>query len=155
MSRIVFKPVVFPLLLSAAASHAQLTSSLPEWDQLSVEQREQLTAPTRDRWNMATLEQRRRMLARAERWQRMAPDERARISGAIGRWQNLPPGKHHELRALFHHLRSQSVSEREAFLAHWKAMSAEQRQAWVEANPAPPREGPPRRHRNWLPEGNN
>jgi len=75
----------------------------------------------------------------------MAPHERERISGTIGRWQNLSPGRHHELRALFHHLRSLGESEREAFLARWKSMSAEQRQAWTDANPAPPREGPSRR----------
>jgi len=139
------------LLTAAVTSHAQPASPLPDWEHLSAEQREHLTAPTRDRWNSASSEQRARMLARAERWQQMAPDERARISGAIGRWQNLPPGRHHELRALFHHLHALDEGEREAFLARWKSMTAEQRQTWADANPAPPREGSPRR-RNRAPE---
>jgi len=145
--------LLLPLLWAVAtASQAQQPPPLPDWAQLSAEQREQLTAPTRDRWDSATPEQRARMLARAERWQQMGADERARINGAIGRWQNLPPGRQHELRALFHHLRSLGEAEREAFLTRWKTMSAEQRQGWAEANPAPPREGPPRRHRNRSPE---
>jgi len=134
-----------PLLAAVITQHAQAALPLPEWEHLSADQREHLTAPTRDRWNSASPEQRARMLARAERWQQMAPAERERISGTIGHWQNLPPGRHHELRALFHHLRRLGESEREAFLAHWKSMSAEQRQAWADANPAPPREEPSRR----------
>jgi len=140
---------VLPLLLAAIA-HAQ--SPLPGWEQLTTEQREQLTTPTRDRWNSATPEQRTRMLARAERWQQMAPDERTRISGTIGRWQNLPPGQHHELRAVYHHLRTLDEAKRGAFLARWKAMSAEQRQQWASAHPAPQREGSSRRQRSRPPE---
>jgi len=134
------------------SSQAQTSPELPEWNQLSRDQREQLMAPTRDRWDSASAEQRARMLARAERWQQMAPDERARVSGAIGRWQNLPPGQHHELRALFHHLRSLGEPEREAFLTRWKAMTAEQRRAFAEANPAPSREGPSHHRRSHTPE---
>jgi len=147
----VSKHAFWLLLLLALTSQAQPVSSLPDWEHLSAAQREHLTAPTRDRWNSASSEQRARMLARAERWQKMTPDERERISSTIGRWQNLPPGRHHELRALFHHLHGLAEPEREAFLAHWKSMSAEQRQIWTEANPAPPREGPSRR-RNRAPE---
>jgi len=140
------------LLVAAVVSQAQTDPALPDWEHLSAQQREQLTAPTRDRWNSATPEQRTRMLARAERWQQMGPDERARVSGAIGRWQNLPPGRHHELRALYHHLGGLAEPEREAFLARWKAMTPEQRQSWAETNPAPPREGAHRRHRSRTPE---
>jgi len=134
----------WPLLLASAISaHAQ--TPLPDWGHLSAEQREHLTAPLRDRWDSASPEQRARMLARAERWQQMAPEERTRISGAIGRWQNLPPGRRHELHALFHYLRTLGESERDAFMARWSAMSAEQREQWAQANPAPARAGPPRR----------
>jgi len=142
MSSPAFKPfALLPLLLAVVMTcHAQPAQPLPDWEQLSTAQREQLTIPIRDRWNSATPEQRTRMLSRAERWQQMAPDERTRISSAIGRWQNLPPGKHHELRALFHYLRGLDKPEREAFLTHWKSMTDAQRQSWAEANPAPPRQ---------------
>jgi len=140
-----FLPVLL-LLAPGISTHAQ--TPLPDWEQLSAEQREQLITPLRDRWNSATPEQRTRMHARAERWQQMGAEERARISGTIGRWQDLPPGHHHEVRAVFHHLRTLDESGRAAFLAHWKTMTAEQRQAWALAHPAPQREGPPRRSRN-------
>jgi len=133
-----------PLLLATAIS-AYAQTPLPDWEHLTAEQREHLTAPLRDRWDSASPEQRARMLARAGRWQQMAPEERTRISATIGRWQNLPPGRRHELHALFHHLRTLGESERDAFMARWTAMSAEQREQWARAHPAPPREGPPRR----------
>jgi len=138
------KHAFWRLLLLAAVTthHAQATSALPEWEHLSADQREHLTAPTRDRWNSATPEQRARMLARAERWQQMEAHQRERISGAIDRWQNLPPLRHHELRALFHHLHTLPEAERAGFMLRWHAMTPEQRREWTEAHPVPPRRKP-------------
>jgi len=137
----IFKPFAYLLpLCLAITSHAQ--SPLPDWEQLSTEQREQLTAPTRDRWNSATPEQRTRMLARAEHWQQMEAYQRERISEAIDRWQNLPPLRHHELRALFYHLSTLPKAERSGFMLRWHAMTPEQRREWTEAHPAPSRRKP-------------
>jgi len=134
------------VLAVAFTSQAQSPPSLPEWEHLSSEQREQLTAPLRDRWDNASPEQRTRMLSRAERWQQMEPDARRRISSTIGRWQDLPPGQHHELRAVFHHLRTlDDATERAAFLERWMAMTPEQRRAWAEEHPAPAHQGSPQR----------
>jgi len=128
---------VFPLCAQTPPA-----PTLPDWAELSHEQREQLTAPTRDRWNSATPEQRTRMLARAERWQQMEPGQRARISGTIDRWQHLPPMRHQELRALFHHLNTLPETERSEFMRRWLTMTPEQRQEWIQANPAPTRRRP-------------
>jgi len=127
-------------LLTATTTHAQ--SPLPDWEQLTPEQRQHLTAPTRDRWNGATPEQRARMLSRAERWQQMEPQQRERISGAIDRWQHLPPLRHHELRTLFHHLGTLPEAERAGFMLRWHAMTPEQRREWTQAHPVPPRRKP-------------
>jgi len=153
-----FKPFARLLLLCLFAAtlpgHAQ--TPLPEWEQLSAEQREHLIAPLRDRWNSAPPEQRARMLSRAEHWQQMEPDQRQRISGAIGHLQELPPIRHHELRALFHYLRTLPESERAGFMLHWHNMPPEQRREWEAAHPAPPRgessRRKPEQHRTGHPD---
>jgi len=166
MNRTIKHPVIraaalLALLLAASASPAQTDTApaaspttpapadstappLPAWEQLSPDQREQLTATLRDRWNAATPAERTRMLTRAGRWQQMETLQRARISRAMSRWQALPPGEHQQLRALFHALSDMPEAERADFLKRWEAMSAEERNAWGEANPPPPREGGPR-----------
>ena len=41
------------VLLSLSAASAAQTSTLPEWDKLTPQQRDALIAPVRDRWNDA------------------------------------------------------------------------------------------------------
>jgi len=142
-------------LLMAAASQAQPpppglppaasepAPSLPDWNGLTQEQRDQLTATIRDRWDNAAPAARARMLIRAEHWQKMPPRQRERISSVIDRWQGLSLGDHREFRALFHALTRMPDAERGDFVRHWAQMSAEERQAWLEANPPPPRAGRP------------
>jgi len=138
-------PAAHPDVPSTTPAPAQSTAPpLPAWEQLTPGQREQLTATIRDRWNDAAPAERARMLARAERWQQMGTVQRERISRVMGRWQGLPPGDHQELRALFHALGGMGEAERADFLKRWEGMNAEERKAWGEANPPPPRGNGPR-----------
>lgn len=138
-------PVLFSLLLLApAAAFAQATQSPPEWDQLTPLQREQLTAPVRDRWNGSTPEKRQYMLEHAQRWQTMTPEERARARHGHQRWSDMPPERRREARALFEYMKALPEAERKAMAERWKAMTPEQRNAWLEANAPRDRQRPER-----------
>jgi len=138
--------LLLPLCLFAAAGQAQPPASapsLPVWEQLTVQQREQLTATIRDRWDNSSPEERARMLARAERWQQMAPQRRERASRSVNRLQDLTPEQRRELRALYHHLFTLPEPERDALRSQWQAMTPDERHAWAEAHPPPPRQSHP------------
>lgn len=123
------------------------TTALPAWDELNAAQREQLTAPIRERWN-AEPAQRQRMLERARRWQQMTPEERTRAHRGMKRWEHMSPEQRTQARALYRHMRMLPAAEREAFRAKWKSMTPEQKKAWLQANPAPADAGADRR-RPW------
>ena len=122
-----------PALACVAAPQA-----LPAWEQLTEAQREQLLAPIRERWN-AEPDERARMLERAGRWQRMSPEKRRHAHRGVERWRHMSPAQRSEARALYARMRSLDTPEREALKARWRAMTPQQRKAWVEANPAPGR----------------
>lgn len=131
--------VLLVILLAAitapAAVHAE---TLPEWKQLTPAQRDALIAPIRERWN-AEPAQRPRMLAHAERWSAMPPEQRRRARQGMQRWQQMAPDQRARMRAVFAHLRPLPEAERKAFMARWRSMSDAEKQAWVQANPAPER----------------
>jgi len=97
----------------AFAATPPTTSPLPAWDELSAEQREQLTAPIRERWN-AEPAQRQRMLERARRWQQMTPEERTRAHRGMKRWEHMTPEQRTQARALYGRMRTLAPAEREA-----------------------------------------
>lgn len=139
----------------AQAAPAASTSSLPTWEQLPQAQRDELTAPLRDRWN-ANPDERARMLERARRWHAMPPGERERAHRGQQRWETMDPAKRAGMRALFertrampqpqrretfvlyHAMRDMPAEEREALKQRWRAMTPEERAAWVREH-APPR----------------
>ena len=121
--------------LSAFAQQPPAAAALPAWDQLSADQRELLLGPVRDRWNRSAPEDRREMLDHARRWQSMTPEQREHARHGMKRWRGMPPEKREEARALFEHIRPLPDAERKAMLERWKAMTPEQRKAWVEAHP--------------------
>ena len=122
----------------AASAQANAAADLPAWDQLTAEQRELLLAPVRERWNRSEPDRRAHMLEHARRWHAMTPEQREHARHGMKRWRNLPPEKRHQARALFEHTRAMPEAERRAMIQRWKAMTPEQRKAWVEAHP--PRE---------------
>lgn len=134
-------------LLAPAAAFAQASpATLPDWAGLTPEQREQLIAPLRERWDNASPERRRHMLEHADRWQSMTPEERQRARQGANRWNDMPPERRQQARALYEHLRTLPEAERKALTERWKTMTPEQRRAWVEAHP-PSEEARPRRDR--------
>lgn len=113
-------------------------ATLPDWDRLSPQQHELLIAPVRERWN-ARPERRARMLEHATRWREMSPEQHRNARHGIQRWRHMPPGQREEMRALYGKMRTLSRDERHALRNRWKAMTPEQRHAWVQANPPPER----------------
>lgn len=115
------------LVLAAPAMAEQAASApagYPEWNKLTQEQRQALIDPVRSRWN-DNPDMREEMFKRAQRWQRMTPEQREAAHRGMQRWENLTP------------------DQRKAMHEQWKAMSPEQRRAWLEANgprmPPPPK----------------
>ncbi|MGV8941606.1 MAG: DUF3106 domain-containing protein [Lysobacter sp.] len=112
--------------------------NLPDWDQLTVEQQQQLTAPIRARWN-AQPEERARMLDHAKRWDTLTPPQRKHARHGMERWQHMSPEQRDEARALYSKMRSLDPDGRNVLREQWRAMTPEQRKTWVDANPAPAR----------------
>lgn len=117
--------------------------TLPAWDQLSAETRATLIAPTRDRWNNDP-EARSHMLQRAQSWSALTPEQRGHARHGMDRWQHMSPAQRAEARALYGKLRGMDPAARKALREQWRAMTPQQRQDWVEANPAPEKQDPPR-----------
>lgn len=130
---------LLPMLLAAAPALAAAPQALPAWDQLSADQREQLIAPTRERWN-AEPEKRAELLERAQRWQQMTPEQRKHAHRGVKRWRHMSDEQRTEARALYARMRGLEEAERKALKAKWRAMTPKQRKTWVEANPAPERD---------------
>ncbi len=120
------------------------TTPLPEWDQLTSAQRDELIAPLRDRWNSSP-DERTRLIERARRWKAMPTDTRKRAHHGMQRWEKMSPEQRQHAKALFHAMRDMDKAERETFLAKWHAMTPQQRNDWVAAHPAPERRHGPDR----------
>lgn len=123
------------MLGTSGGAFAQSTSTPPNWEQLTPAQRDTLVAPLRERWNNASPQQRQHMLQRAERWKSLPPDQRQRAEHGMRRWDNMPPQQQREMRALYQHMQTLTPEQRNAMRERWRAMTPQQRQAWVEANP--------------------
>lgn len=121
-------------ILAGPALARPATAPLPEWDQLTEQQRQALVAPVRARWNNEP-GMRARMLHHAERWQQMSPEERERAHHGMKRWQDMSPERREEARALYQRMRSMPAEERAALRERWKDMSTGERREWLERNP--------------------
>ena len=133
----------FALLLLAGNALAQSTpaQSLPDWDKLTPQQREVLIAPVRERWN-SDPEQRPRMLEHAQRWKDMTPEQRKQARKGMRRFEGMNPRQREEARALFERMKALPPEQREKLREEWRAMTPEQRRAWVHKN-APKEARPP------------
>lgn len=136
--------LTFALLASAIPAFAAdpPASPLPAWEQLSPAQREMLIAPVRERWNTQP-DERARMLERAQRWQQMTPEQRKRARHGMQRWEHMSPEQREQMRALYAKMSTLDGEQRKALKAQWRAMTPDQRRAWVKANPAPADLPPP------------
>ncbi|HBS61613.1 MAG TPA: hypothetical protein DEB32_02545 [Stenotrophomonas sp.] len=122
-------------LLTLTATGWAQTSPLPNWDQLTPQQREALIAPVRDRWNDAPPPQRERMLQHGQRWQEMTPEQRDLARRGRHRFENMSPEQREQARALFAQMRTMNPAQRDELRARWARMTPDQRQDWLKANP--------------------
>lgn len=113
-------------------------ATLPAWDQLSVEQRDALIAPLRDRWNDSP-QDRQRMLDHARRWASMPPEERVRARRGMHRFEEMNPEQRDRARAIFERTREMTPEQRRDFRERWEKMTPEQRQEWLRTQPVPSR----------------
>ena len=136
-----FRPTrLFPALLLLAlvvgpvmAQKAQQAASLPVWEQLSPAQRELLIGPIRERWN-ANPDARTRLFEHAQRWRQLTPEQRTNAHHGLGRWEKMDPQQRQTMRALFQKMRDLPSDQRRALRERWRAMTPEQRHAWVAEN---------------------
>lgn len=109
-------------------------TALPAWDQLSAAQHEVLIAPIRDRWD-ANPPARAHLFEHARRWQQLTPQQRARAHHGLGKWERMDPQQRQTMRALFHAMREMTPGQRRVLRERWRTMTAQQRRAWIAANP--------------------
>lgn len=107
---------------------------LPSWDQLTPAQRDVVLTPLRERWN-ANPGDRADMYDHARRWNAMTPEQRAKARRGVRHWEHMDSARRTEMRALFEKMKSMTPEQRKALRDQWHAMTAEQRRAWVQANP--------------------
>lgn len=145
MKTLVYRYLSLVLLLMAGNAMAQATPvQLPEWDKLTPQQREALIAPVRERWNNDP-EQRPRMLEHAQRWRTMTPEQRRQARKGMRRFEGMTPQQRQEARALFEQMKGLPPEQRQKLRYQWKAMTPEQRRAWVQKHAPKEQSGPPPR----------
>ena len=136
MNRHLFLPALL-LLACAGSAFAQSTPApppaLPEWDQLTPQQRETLIAPLRDRWNDST-DERARMYEHALRWQAMTPQQRELARRGMHRFEHMDPQQRRDAKVLFVKMRGMSPEQRAKLRDDFKAMTPEQRRQWIRQN---------------------
>jgi len=111
-------------------------STLPDWDRLTPAQRDMLVAPMRERWN-ASPEHRARMFEHAQRWKSMTPQQRRQARSGVARFQKMAPEDRAAAKAAYQQFRQLPEAERKAMREKLKAMTPEQRRAWLRSQPAP------------------
>lgn len=152
MSRLSFRPALAALLglalLAAAPAFAggpkpadPKAATPPAWEQLSPQQREQLIAPVRERWN-SDPDDRPRMLEHAQRWKSMTPEQRQQARKGMRRFEGMTPRQREEARVLFIRMKDLPPEQRRKLREDWKNMTPEQRRTWIQKN-APQDTRPP------------
>lgn len=126
-------PLALLLLAGNALAQSTPAQSLPDWDKLTPQQREVLIAPVRERWN-SDPEQRPRMLEHAQRWKGMSPEQRKQARKGMRRFEGMNPQQREEARALYEQMKKLSPEQRKELREEWKAMTPDQRRAWMQKN---------------------
>lgn len=121
---------------------------VPTWDELTPAQQASVER-LRERWDGLPASQRVMALERAERrarWEAMTPEQRERIREGMRNYRELPPELRERMRESMRAMRALPEDERKELSARWRALSPEQRRAWLEAGgpgqvPQPPEAG--------------
>jgi Spy/CpxP family protein refolding chaperone len=137
MKTIVTRSLLLSLLLLCghAFAQSQATTTLPEWDKLTPQQREALIGPVRERWNNEP-DERARMLERAQHWRDLSPEQRKQAHKGMRRFEGMNPEQREEARALFERMKQMPPEDRRKLREEWSKMTQEQRRAWVLKNQA-------------------
>ncbi|MCY7353595.1 MAG: DUF3106 domain-containing protein [Lysobacter sp.] len=135
MKRLHLPYAIVLLICTTSFARAQTPppAAMPAWEQLSQAQRDELTAPIRERWNGAPGE-RGQMLEHARRWKAMSPQQRTRAHRGMQRFERMNPEKREQARAMFETMRSLPEAERRALRERWQKMTPDERRKWIEAN---------------------
>ena len=125
------------LAIGLSFSATAFAQSLPSWDQLSPAQRDALTASVKERWD-SNPQHRAKMMEHAQKWSSMTPDQRRAAMQGRAKYRQMSPERREATRAVFYKAQSfTDAAQRKSFLEGIRAMTPEQRAAWVKANPAP------------------
>ncbi len=135
MKTVIQRSLLLCLMLMAGNAVAQSAPAkpLPDWDKLTPQQRETLIAPVRERWN-ADPEERPRLLEHAQRWKDMTPEQRKQARKGMRRFEGMKPHQREEARVLYERMKDLSPEQRGKLRDEWKAMTPEQRRAWIQKN---------------------
>ena len=117
---------------------------VPSWEELSPEQRRHL-GKLEDDWDTLPASRRVHALERAERrarWEAMPAEQRERIREGMRNYRDLSPALREKARESMRLMRSLPEAQREELRKQWRAMSPEQRRAWLEAG-GPGKSPPP------------
>ncbi len=134
---------LLPILLAASFSISVHAADLPGWDQLTIDDRNALMLPIRDRWEKADPAQRQKMLDRAKKLAEMTPEQRAKIHKGARRFMRADPQHREQLKAMHEYIKTLPPEERRALRQTWQKLTPAQRRAWIdqggpEKSPTPP-----------------
>jgi hypothetical protein len=106
--------------------------SVPSWSQLDAQRQTDLQ-PFADRWDRMPASRRVQILERYERWQRLPPEQREALRDGLANYQRMSPEQRQKIRDSMHVIRTLPPDQRHALRQRWRAMTPEQRKAWLDA----------------------
>ncbi len=107
---------------------------MPEWNQLTQQQRQIMIDALRERWNDVP-EERPKMYRHARRWLDMTPEQRKQAKAGMDRFRNMTPEQRGEARALFDRMRTLNPQQRNELQQRWQKMSPDERSSWLREHP--------------------
>jgi len=108
---------------------------VPSWEELSPSQQDAL-ARLRADWDQMPASRRVRALEGVERkarWEAMTPEEREKLRAGARNFRDMPPELRERMRTSMQAMRALPEDERRVLRERWRAMSPEQRRAWLQA----------------------
>ncbi|MGN1056633.1 MAG: DUF3106 domain-containing protein [Comamonas sp.] len=118
-------------LSSDAHSRVRLSSSGPDWRDITAAQRQVLT-PLRDRWNTMGALAKRRWLVLADRYPSMDESERNKLDSRMRTWASLSAQQRNQARLNFENIKRLSPQELQAKWDEYQALSEAERQRLAE-----------------------
>jgi hypothetical protein len=105
---------------------------VPSWNQLDAQEQADLQ-PFADRWDRMPASRRVHILERYQRWQQLPPEKRQAMREGLANYQRMSPEQRQKIRESIHAVRALPPDQQHALRARWRAMTPEQRKAWLDA----------------------